>query len=136
MSDKKIKKIYLNQENKIIGGVCGGLAEYFELDPIIIRLIFVFLTIFGGSGILIYLILWIFLPKPEEDKNKEIKEKIIVEKKDIQKNNKRQIFFAWLLIIIGVALLFNNLAIPNFLGLVIFWPIIIVFLGLYLILKE
>lgn len=56
-------RLYRNVQGRVIGGVAGGLAEYFGIDPTIIRLIFVLLVIFGGSGVLIYLVLWIILPE-------------------------------------------------------------------------
>ncbi|MBI2608111.1 MAG: PspC domain-containing protein [Deltaproteobacteria bacterium] len=52
-----------SSKHRIIAGVCGGLGEYFELDPVIFRLGFVFLAITSfGWGILIYIILWIAVP--------------------------------------------------------------------------
>lgn len=48
---------------KVIGGVAGGLAEFFGIDPTIIRIIFILLTIMGGGGLLIYIILWIVVPE-------------------------------------------------------------------------
>ncbi|MFH1119087.1 MAG: PspC domain-containing protein [Bacteroidota bacterium] len=48
---------------RVIGGVAGGLADFFGMDPTIVRLIFVLLAVFGGSGVLLYLILWIVLPE-------------------------------------------------------------------------
>ena len=48
--------------DKVIGGVCAGLAKYFEVDPTIVRLVFVLLVIFGTSGVLLYVILWILMP--------------------------------------------------------------------------
>ncbi len=47
----------------MIAGVCGGLADYFGIDPTIVRIIFVVLALAGGPGILIYLALWVILPK-------------------------------------------------------------------------
>ena len=58
-----MKKLYRSNTNKKLCGVCGGLAEYFDIDPTIIRLIFVFLTLFGGGGLLIYLICALVIPK-------------------------------------------------------------------------
>ena len=57
------KKLYRSVTDKMLAGVCGGLAEYFAIDPVIVRLIFVLAVIFGGSGILAYIILWIIIPK-------------------------------------------------------------------------
>ncbi len=48
--------------NKKIAGVCGGLAEYFDLDPTLVRVLWLLLIFFGGTGLLAYLILWIVLP--------------------------------------------------------------------------
>ena len=57
------KKLYRSVTDKMLAGVCGGLAEYFAIDPVIVRLIFVLAVIFGGSGILAYIILWIIIPQ-------------------------------------------------------------------------
>lgn len=50
-------------QGSVIGGVAGGIAEFFGMDPTIVRLLFVLLVVFGGSGILLYIILWIILPE-------------------------------------------------------------------------
>lgn len=47
----------------MVAGVCGGLAEYFNIDPVIVRLIFVLVTLTSGLGIPVYLVLWIIMPK-------------------------------------------------------------------------
>ena len=57
------KRYYLSTTDKKIGGVCGGLAEYFEIDALLVRLLFVFLTFSFGGGLLLYLLLWILAPK-------------------------------------------------------------------------
>ena len=64
MSDKKL----MRSNDRIIAGVAGGLAEYFETDPALIRILFVLLTLlgFGGLGILTYIVLWIIMPEPLE----------------------------------------------------------------------
>ena len=65
MAEKKqnnLKKLFRSETNKVIGGIAGGLGEYFDVDPTIIRLAFVLITLAGGSGVLIYLILWLIIP--------------------------------------------------------------------------
>jgi len=57
------KKYYLSTTDKKIGGVCGGLAEYFEIDALLVRLLFVFMFFSLGGGLLLYLLLWILAPK-------------------------------------------------------------------------
>jgi len=61
----KNKRLYRDPDNSVISGVCGGLGAYFNIDPIIFRLIFVLLLFAGGSSLLVYIILWIVLPKAE-----------------------------------------------------------------------
>ncbi|MCF7794996.1 PspC domain-containing protein [Patescibacteria group bacterium] len=62
----KKKKLVKSSENKIIFGVCGGLGEYFEIDPILFRLSFIILTFAGGGGILIYLLFALVMPSSEK----------------------------------------------------------------------
>jgi phage shock protein PspC (stress-responsive transcriptional regulator) len=58
------KKLYRSRQYRMIGGVCGGLGVYFEMDPTLLRVLFVLATIFGfGSAILVYLILLIVVPE-------------------------------------------------------------------------
>lgn len=62
MEDAKVKKLFRNPDDKVLGGVSSGLAAYFGVEVIYVRLAFVLLAFAGGSGILIYLILWIITP--------------------------------------------------------------------------
>ena len=62
MSDNN-KKLYRNENDKMIGGVCSGLADYFGIDATLIRLGWILLTFFGGCGILAYIIALIVIPK-------------------------------------------------------------------------
>ena len=56
----KKRKLY-RSKNKVVGGVCAGLADYFDIDPIIMRLLFV-VFILSGFGLLVYILAWIFVP--------------------------------------------------------------------------
>jgi phage shock protein C len=56
-----------SRTDKMIAGVCGGLAEYFRIDPVIVRLIFVLVTLTSGMGIIIYPVLWLLMPKGEPE---------------------------------------------------------------------
>ncbi len=60
----KGRKLYRDPDDRVLGGVCSGLGIFFNVDPIIIRLVFVLLVFLGaGSSLIIYLILWIVVPK-------------------------------------------------------------------------
>lgn len=62
MAYKSKNSLFRDRDGAMIGGVCSGLSEYFHIDVTIIRVIAVFLGIAWGSGILLYIILWILLP--------------------------------------------------------------------------
>ena len=59
MAEKKLTR----SNNKMIGGVCAGIADYLGLDPTIVRIAWILTVFFAGFGILLYLILWIVMPK-------------------------------------------------------------------------
>ncbi|MCL2782956.1 MAG: PspC domain-containing protein [Propionibacteriaceae bacterium] len=56
------KKFYRTHDDKVLGGVCGGIAKYFGLDATIVRLVCVGLALVGGAGIAVYVLLWLFTP--------------------------------------------------------------------------
>jgi len=58
----KSKKLYRDMDNHVISGVCGGLGAYFDIDPVLLRVLFVLALIFTGVGLLVYIILWIVMP--------------------------------------------------------------------------
>lgn len=59
----EVRKLYRSRTNRQVAGVCGGLAEHFNLDATLIRVLFVVLAVLGGSGILIYVAMWIIVPQ-------------------------------------------------------------------------
>ena len=58
-----VRRLYRSQEDRVVAGVCGGLAEYFNLDPVIIRIALLVLSLLRGSGLLLYIIAWILIPR-------------------------------------------------------------------------
>jgi phage shock protein C len=56
------RKLYRSKTNRKLAGVCGGLAQYFNVDATLIRVLFVVLAVLGGSGLVIYLAMWIIVP--------------------------------------------------------------------------
>ncbi|MBW7846537.1 MAG: PspC domain-containing protein [Bacteroidales bacterium] len=58
-----VKKLYRSRFNRILGGVCYGLADYLNLDPTIVRVGWVLFTLLGGAGLLAYLVCWIIVPE-------------------------------------------------------------------------
>ena len=57
------RRLYRSQRERIIGGVAGGIGEYFDIDPVWVRLAFILLVFAGGSGLIAYIILWLIVPR-------------------------------------------------------------------------
>ena len=68
---EEVKRLYRSQRERWLFGVCGGIGEYFDLDPTLVRVIFVVLALIFGGGFLVYLLLLIIIPlepgRPEVD---------------------------------------------------------------------
>ena len=60
------KRLYKSESNKVIGGVCGGLGEYLDIDPTILRIVAVVLIFLHGAGLVIYLVAWLCMPKRKQ----------------------------------------------------------------------
>ena len=101
-----MKHIIRSRKDRIIAGVCGGFAEYFGLDPSLIRLAWIFFTLFGGAGILAYLLAIIVIPDefsaPYYDHNDATPQK-----------NDKTILWGALLIFVGLILFFMHNDILN-----------------------
>ncbi|MFW5943628.1 MAG: PspC domain-containing protein [Bacteroidota bacterium] len=95
------KRLYRDPENKALGGVCGGLGWYFNADPVLFRIIFVIVFLVFGTGLLVYLILWLITPqatsitqkmemKGESFTFSDFKKKARTEYEDIRQNFKHK----------------------------------------------
>jgi len=62
MAKHNIKRLYRSKTDRVIGGVCGGMGRYFEVDPVILRVIWALLVLCSGFGILAYILAWIIIP--------------------------------------------------------------------------
>ncbi len=62
MGNSDIKRLYRSKTNRVLGGVCGGIGEYFNVDPVLIRVLWVIGFFTAGIGFLAYLIAWIIIP--------------------------------------------------------------------------
>lgn len=64
------KKLYRSRKNRMIAGICGGIGEYLNTDPTIIRILFLILALFGlFPGLLLYLALWLIVPEAPGEEN-------------------------------------------------------------------
>ncbi len=136
-----MKKLYKSRDNKVIDGVCGGIAEYFDVDPVLIRIIFVLFFFFGGSAILAYIIGIVIMPaKPSVRKAGLESEKSNTESAP---SNKNTLLIGFIFIVIGVFFLMGNFPFFNIYYYWIkshFWdillPSILILIGLSIVIKS
>jgi phage shock protein C len=63
-----MKRLYRSKNDRMLGGVCAGLGEHFDIDPTVIRLVWAVITVLSiGTGVLVYIIAWILIPEEETD---------------------------------------------------------------------
>ena len=100
------RKLYKSRRNRFIDGVCGGIAEYFEVDPTIVRLLWVMITLLGGSGIILYIVGMIVMPvNPEHLMNPQ---PASASPKSATSADRRR-FFGILIMLVGAFILMINL---------------------------
>jgi phage shock protein PspC (stress-responsive transcriptional regulator) len=130
------ERIYRSNKEYIIAGVCGGLAQYFKVDPTLVRLIFILLSFGGGSGVLIYLILWLVLPvEPKDNSSQPMQEeKNDNTLKDDNEDNRKK-FLGIIFLLLGFTALLHQLM-PTLVNWSTFWPIILIVFGLYLLFRK
>jgi phage shock protein C len=139
-------KLYRSKTNRMVGGVCGGLGTFLNIDPIFIRLLFVLLLFGSDFGFLLYLVLWIVIP--EEGKAYGFKEDSLGEKvrsigDDIQQavtqpHPQAGLIMGVGLIVIGGFLFLDrlNLSWMNWVDLDILWPILLIIGGVVLLFRK
>jgi phage shock protein C len=125
------KRLFKSRTNKIIAGVCGGLAEYFDVDPVIMRVLFVLLAFFGGSGLILYIACAIIMPK------RMIDVAGLEAPVESRSTNARKLF-GIALIVGGSIILFSNLGLFSFLHMwdiswSLVFPILLILLGMAII---
>jgi phage shock protein C len=129
------KKLTRSRSRRILGGVCGGLGEYFDVDAIIFRFAFFALLMAGGSSIIIYLILMIVIPnEPSLSQTQAQANAGLSVVPQGEADNSTRLVIGLLLITAGVFILLNNL-VPYF-RLEKLWPAILVIIGLGLLFQR
>ena len=152
------KKLYRSTTDKMLGGVAGGLAEYFSIDSTLVRVLFIVIVFLGGGGIIAYIILWIVVPQkpyelpkypfnqtpPEggsssnfsssENKSDSFSMSNGGVAGSLTRTNNKQIWVAIVLMVIGSLLLLDNIF-PRF-DFDHYWPVILIAIGIGLLLKA
>lgn len=148
------KKLYRSRNDRMIAGVCGGLAEYFDVDSTFIRLAVLFIFLFQGVGLIAYLIAWVVMSEEPINEGRKMPDDYYIEERTTEakedenfeeehgrekeykysssKDNRRRKLFAVILIIVGSIFLLD-IWIPD-LYWERYWPLILVAAG-FLLLK-
>ncbi|MBK9247766.1 MAG: PspC domain-containing protein [Ignavibacteria bacterium] len=125
-----MQRAYRSKQNKVVGGVCAGLAEYFDIDPVLLRIGFAVAFFVYGTGFLLYIILMIALPNKEDlpgyipESDTPLADKPSYQPRD---KSKRNLMGGILLIVFGLIFLAENF-IPN-VNFEDLWPLLLVAFG-------
>ncbi len=128
------KKLQRDTQHKVIGGVCAGLANYFDIDATLLRLLLAFLILFAGTGFWLYIILWIVMPAGRIEPSSDGVETFVPETTQEPKNNRGSMIVGLTLIGLGALGLLHRF-VPEFNWQMV-WPIALIVLGLVLILPK
>lgn len=152
------KKLYRSRTDKVIAGVCGGLGDYFNMDSLIFRVLFLALLFAGGSGFWLYVILAIIIPKepifgvsepginPKAQFNDfvaDVRSSAQHWAAEVKKDsrfeplrNSRRMWFGVIIVAIGAIALINTLFPQRWIKWETLWPVMLIFFGLAIITKA
>ncbi len=134
------KKLERNSMNKVLGGVCSGLADYFNLDVALVRVLFVIALLFASFGFWLYVILWMVLPEKqlniEFGQQKAEEEQQTADEGQQTEGNKKltSVVSGVIVIFIGLVFLINNFIPISWIWKL--WPMILVLIGVVMIYKA
>ena len=128
------KKLQRDTQHKVIGGVCAGLANYFGMDATLLRLLLAFMILFAGTGLWLYIILWIVMPAGHFKPSSDGVETFVSETSQAPKKNSGSMVIGLTFIGLGALGLLHRF-VPEFNWQMI-WPIALIVLGLILILPK
>lgn len=138
-----MKRLYRSRKNKVIAGVCGGIAEYFDVDPVLIRLIAVLFLFTGGASLIAYIVGMIIMPKapePEPATGEPAPAAVTSPEHAGNTGHIGTLIIGIILILFGVNLLFRNIPFLGQyywwfwgIGWPFFWPSILILLGVLVI---
>lgn len=135
-----MNRLYRPTSDRIIGGVAAGLANYFNVDPVLIRLLWVFSFFFGGAGFFAYIIAWIIIPEaPADRQNRETESAAPTGEKENQNPSKSgqsadKIRNAGLLLI-GLGFIFLARQFIPYCLYRFSWPVLLILLGFFFLIR-
>lgn len=147
------KKLMRSTSDEMIGGVCAGIANYLDIDPTIVRVVFALVALANGAGVLAYIVLWVIMPPEGAEEGVAAQETIRTGTEEITQKahqvsesvkeaaEKHRVdaapIAAVLLLVVGLYFLLRNFGIPWlwWLKFEVLWPIVLIGLGALLLLR-
>lgn len=125
-----------SDSDKLIAGVCGGLADYLGIDPVLVRLAFVVLLLASGIGLVIYLILWVVMPSESRSSEEDLI--VITPEMTNPAEYKAQLRIGPAGTVGVILILFGGFFLLNQVGWVsgAFWPIVLIGAGIYFLVRR
>jgi len=138
--ENNTKRFERSCTNRVIAGVCAGLAEYFNIDIALMRVLFVVATICGGFGFWMYVILWIVIPEKnilEQGSERSYGDTIDITPKEEKADEKRingSMIASLILIFIGLIALIDNFAVVSWIWKL--WPAVLIIIGVVILINN
>jgi phage shock protein C len=138
-----MKRLYRSRTHKVIGGVAGGIGEYLDIDPVLVRILFIVAFFAGGFGILAYIIAWIIIPEqpkeitmtmPPHPQQPNVPPQQTQTSKPERRQRRGSIVGGLVLLVLGLLFLGQNF-LPDF-DFGDWWPLILVAIGVGLLYKA
>lgn len=137
------RRLFRSRTDTVLGGVCGGLGRYLDLEPTLVRIFFVLLVLGSGTGVFLYLLLWILLPVEDSPPGEELGDRArrfgaefagAVSRAD----PRRGVYIGAALVVLGAIWLIQNLNLPwlNWLNFSVLWPVLLIVGGIVLIARR
>ncbi|MGB9824932.1 MAG: PspC domain-containing protein [Candidatus Hydrothermia bacterium] len=125
-----MRKLRRKRTGRVLGGVCAALADYFQIDVSIIRLVMVLLALYSGAGILFYILAWIIIPEEEVSGEEKTDTKDVSE----PSNDNTKLLGGILILLLGILILIRNVV--GFPPFSMIWPAFLIVLGIWLIIRA
>ncbi len=139
MSEARLTR---SNDDRMVAGVCGGLAAYLNIEPVFVRLAFVILLFASGIGFPIYVILWIVMPEQDSESTSDVEviQKNLGEMGETVSSGVSRIgrpgTVGIVLVLLGAYFLLNQLGWLNWISGAVFWPLVIIGLGVFLLVRR
>ena len=143
------KRLTRNTDNAVLGGVAAGIADYFDIDPVLVRIGFVLLCLMGGGGLILYLICWVVMPErtrgagaPGDRMVGEMRqagERVVDGFRASETPRRGQMIAGAILIFLGCIFLLDRFSWVSWLGWLNWsglWPLVLIAFGIGILLKR